>query len=431
MKKALVFILILTMTICNLVACDSNSKSDATPANSNASTFEESEKFYSPVIEIYKKMVKEVPEHSNEKTLDGTYADKFIYDEYEWSETLFDSVFLLCPRDLNGINANEIYGFGYDIKDLNQDGADELILVNKNEEVIAIFTHRDGEAILVESFHPRYRCRIGSNGLIYTRGSSGASYTVNKVCSLSPESKELITLEEHGSDGYDQATLKTKYYRLKNHEKTYMGEDEYLNLVNSEECVTLDDISQFDVLSFIPLYIDYSDISNLPEHYLNVIQGRDCFMLDDKEIYINEYSIPSLSYDVDSYSVVDMDGDGAVEVLLDSRMGDGDIIMLHYENGAVYGYSFGFRSMYNIMTDGSFYWTASTGRQYGSSRFSSISGGDYTYKELYRIEHSFDNHDIYKIFIENVEVTEEEFDEYEKSLCDEKITWYKINTRTN
>ena len=212
MKKALVFILILTMTIFSFVACDSNDKSDETPTDPNASTFKESEKFYSPVIELYKEMVKEVPEHSNEKTLDGTYAEKFRYDEYEWSETLFDSVFLLCPRELNGIDTNEIYGFGYDIKDLNQDGADELILVNKNEEIIAIFTQHNGKPVLVESFYHRYRCRIDSNGLIYTRGSSGASYTVNKVCSISAETKEFITLEEYGTDGYNNETLKTIYY---------------------------------------------------------------------------------------------------------------------------------------------------------------------------------------------------------------------------
>ena len=421
MKKIYVLALIFAMTISSFVACDLSDKRTETP------TFKENEKIYSPVIELYKEMVKEIPYYSNEKTLDGTYAKNFKYDEYEWSERLFDSVFLLCPRELDGIDSNEIYGFGYDIKDLNQDGEDELILVNKNEEIIAIFTQHNDKPVLVESFHHRYRCRIDKDGLIYTRDSNGASHTVNRVCSISAESKELVTLEEYGTDGYNEETLKTIYYRLVDGEKAYITEDEFLNFVNSDGCIVLEDISQFDVLSFNPLYIDYSDINNLPEHYLNVILGKDSFRLDGEEIYINQYSISSLSYDLDSYSVVDMDGDGTVEVLLDSRMGDGDVIMLHYEDEVVYGYSFGFRSMYNVMTDGSFYWNTSAGRQYGAARFSSIDGEGFNYKELYRIEHDAENHDNYKIFIENIDATQEEFDEYQKSLCNEKVTWYKIS----
>ncbi len=95
--------------------------------------------------------------------------------------------------------------------------------------------------------------------------------------------------------------------------------------------------------------VDYSDINNLPKHYLKVIQGKDNFTLMGEEININDYNLPSiglplLSFDSALYGVVDMDGDGNIEVLLSDAKG-GDILVLHYENETVYGYSFDFRSM--------------------------------------------------------------------------------------
>ena len=181
--------------------------------------------------------------------------------------------------------------------------------------------------------------------------------------------------------------------------------------------------------------VDYSDINNLPENYLSVIQGKDSFTLMGEEININDYNIhsiglPLLSFDSALYGVVDMDGDGNIEVLLSDAKG-GDILVLHLENEAVCGYSFDFRSMYHVMADGSFHWTASAGRKYGASRLSFIHENYCQITELYRVEHDYEDSESFKLFIADSEVTEEEYDEYIKSTSSEEITWYKLNVETN
>ena len=182
-------------------------------------------------------------------------------------------------------------------------------------------------------------------------------------------------------------------------------------------------------------HVDYSDINNLPENYLRVIQGNDSFILMGEEININDYNLPSiglplLSLDSALYGVVDMDGDGNIEILLSDAKG-GDILVLHYENEAVYGYSFDFRSMYHVKSDGSFHWTASAGRKYGASRLSFIHENYCQITELYRVEHDYEDAESYNLFIADAEVTEEEYDEYIKSTSSEEITWYKLKIEAN
>ena len=77
------------------------------------------------------------------------------------------------------------------------------------------------------------------------------------------------------------------------------------------------------------------------------------FVNDDGDM---EYTGPWDSEEAKSYSqfcVVDMDGDGAQELILEESQ-TGNRLLLHYEDGAVYGFVFPFRGMNGIKTDGSF-----------------------------------------------------------------------------
>jgi hypothetical protein len=65
---------------------------------------------------------------------------------------------------------------------------------------------------------------------------------------------------------------------------------------------------------------------------------------DNQEDYFNHFV------------VLDMDGDGIPELVL-HNMYNGDSLVLHYYNGAVYGKKYGYRAMRNLKMDGFFGWS--------------------------------------------------------------------------
>ena len=86
------------------------------------------------------------------------YDDYFIFEDdttHDLYNTIFSSALHLYPRDSSGINGNCYEQFGYTIKDLNQDGIDELILRLNNHVVIAIFTMVNNQPVLLDYYWNR------------------------------------------------------------------------------------------------------------------------------------------------------------------------------------------------------------------------------------------------------------------------------------
>ena len=103
------------------------------------------------------------------------------------------------------------------------------------------------------------------------------------------------------------------------------------------------------------------------------------------------------------FTLVDLDGDGIPEVVLEHN--PGAIRVLRYENGTVYGFSFDFRGMNGIKKDGSFDWSNSAfnsgiGRQ-------SFSETNTNTVHLAEISSEADDNTIYYIYY-NI-VTESQF----------------------
>lgn len=175
-------------------------------------------------------------------------------------------------------------------------------------------------------------------------------------------------------------------------------------------------------------YNDYSDFNNLPKNYLQVIKSEKSFLYMGEEVLIDNYKSPYLQEyltqcDNARYAVLDMDGDGNEELLISGWTSD--ILVLHDENGTIYGFDFTFRGMYNVKTDGSYYWNAKQGRTYGCSKLS-FKNGICSIVELYRAEHSADGNT--NFFVKGVKVAKDEFDSFYKSLSDvSNVIWYKLS----
>ena len=170
---------------------------------------------------------------------------------------------------------------------------------------------------------------------------------------------------------------------------------------------------------------DYSQISNLPDIYQQVLDNKKSFTLRGGEVFIDEYKSPYLqkqlsTCDCVEYAVLDMDGNGDVELLI--KGWSEDILVLHIENDVVYGYDFTFRGMYNVAEDGSFCWNTNAGNTYGVSKLI-FKNKECDIVEIYRVE----NDNTY--YVNNKEVNKEEFDLFITNRKNvNQITWYDIAT---
>ena len=171
--------------------------------------------------------------------------------------------------------------------------------------------------------------------------------------------------------------------------------------------------------------IDYSQISNLPYIYQQVLDNKKSFILYGDEMFIDEYKSPYLQKQLSTcnhveYSILDMDGNGDVELLI--KGWTEDILVLHIENDIVYGYDFTFRGMYNVEEDGSFCWNNNAGNSYGVSKLV-FKNQECNIVEIYRVE----NDNTY--YVNNKEVSKEEFDLLITNRENvNQITWYDMAT---
>ena len=106
------------------------------------------------------------------------------------------------------------------------------------------------------------------------------------------------------------------------------------------------------------------------------------------------------------YAYTDMDNDSINELVIDC----GDTLLLRYYEGTVYVYSFTFRNLYYLNTDGSHSWNH-TGQdfEYGEKQIY-FEGAELKAKELYRIVNDGEPNAEY--YVEGKPVTQEELQKY-------------------
>ena len=157
------------------------------------------------------------------------------------------------------------------------------------------------------------------------------------------------------------------------------------------------------------------DSLQIPEYYRAVLSNRAKLCdIDGYFSYLNQSG---------ELAVIDVDGDGEVEVLI--RNSYGTTFLRHY-NGIVYGYNFSVQSMYRLNTDGTYYWNTNAGNTYGCDLLR-FDGKTFVSKELHRIEN--DGTEQAKFFIDGVEVTEKVFQDYvTKQEQKNEVTWHRMES---
>ena len=150
------------------------------------------------------------------------------------------------------------------------------------------------------------------------------------------------------------------------------------------------------------------------EAFEAAIAGDVCVIdRDQGEIKLEDCRFPSDNVKLSDceilYKVIlDMDGDGTVEYVIQSEAKDH--IVLRYYQGNVYSYSFDSYQFYNLNTDGSFYWIdpiRSENRFRGLSQLV-FDGVAVSFKEIYRITPP-DGEEAREYYVDGKLVTREEF----------------------
>lgn len=421
MKKYIALLLCLIM-ILSLFSCDKkNEKENNDPYTQNENeitqnTSKSSDNAdYQPLLRVYRRIVNSYPiVNQNPRALAYELG---IQDENEEEAflRLYSSVHLFYPGRGQEDSLSPHYKLqcGYTQKDLDGDGVDELVLMNSEYYVMAIFSYADGKPVLLGNYWERNSCWIDGDGRIHNNGSGGADYSTNAIYKIADGGESLELVAEFGTNGHEWIgeVAYTKYYKVVDGEKVSITEGEcaalaeqygeYLGSVAGAEAT-----KEHSGLTFTSLYTEAEIAMEMYEAVLN--DQIKVYKADSEEYhYLKDCRTPYngillRNCDELGYSYTDLDGDSVKELIIDCS----DTLILRYYEGIVYLYPFTFRQLYNLKTDGSYAWNH-TGQdfEYGEDQIY-FEGAELKSKELWRIVNDGEPNAEY--YIDGKKVTQQE-----------------------
>ena len=314
---------------------------------------------YGDVIALYRKVIDACSIYDEENS-DSFYAEKYGITDPQ--EKKFFSTFLYQAYIHHAGNGKKdcfspIYNltWGYAEKDLNDDGADELILLNEEYTIIAIFSYVDGKPTVIgglnESFpHQRPTLEnswIDGDGYIYQYAGLGFEHKTKYKVAQDGTSLEIIADYWQVKRGEYEPEIRTvtDYYMLMGDEEIEITESEYKALDDQHgkylgQYAGKDVTAEYAGLTFIPLFSEAELLQSIYESVLNtqtkvyeVATGEFKFLKDVRTPYEQ-----TLLADVTDllYGFADLDGDGVDELVLNY----GDQFILRYNNRRVSLYAF-------------------------------------------------------------------------------------------
>ncbi len=167
---------------------------------------------YDAIIKTFGLMLSEAAggKFTRSKWIAGDYDEGMRFNS-EADFVIYNRIFAACAL-VPSSNAK----FGFARADLNKDGIQELILLDSNYAVLAIFTELDGSPALLDSYTDVRRAFIDADGRIHVKvgiiegNESNSEYFVYEI-----NGTELKCLTAIGVE-YDSSDLVERYYKLEN-----------------------------------------------------------------------------------------------------------------------------------------------------------------------------------------------------------------------
>lgn len=197
---------------------------------------------YDSIIKTFGIMHSEVAAGKFEKTYwsSGRYDSMMLFkteeDYYVYNKLLAACVLIKTPLESDT--------FGFAKRDLNGDGKDELILLEGTKfNVLAIFTEKDGKAVLLDTYTDIRQAFIDANGYIHVKQgiipgyykeakkngvvtvTQDSTYTVYEITD-GKLTEILIIGEEYRKVGYTSAEA-YKWYKIENGVRTEITKEDF------------------------------------------------------------------------------------------------------------------------------------------------------------------------------------------------------------
>ena len=356
MKKIVVFLMCLMMVL-SISSCHTNEQESEAPSSSDETPIYV-ETDYGDVIDLYRKVIDACSIYDKENS-DSFYAEKYGITDPQ--EQKFFGAFRYGAYIHHAGNGKKdcfspIYKltWGYAKKDLNGDGADELILLNEDDTIIAIFSYVDGKPTVIGGLNYGFPYErpsledawIDGDGYIYRSASSGFEHKRKYRVAQGGASLETVAdyWQVKRAEYEPEYHVVTEYYMLMGDEEIEITESEYKALDDQHgkylgQYAGKDVTAEYAGLTFIPLFSEAELLPSIYESVLNtktkvyeVATGEFKFLKDVRTPYEQ-----TLLADVTNlrYGFADFDGDGIDELVIDY----GDRFILQYNNRMVYLYT--------------------------------------------------------------------------------------------
>lgn len=134
---------------------------------------------YDAILSAYKTIVEHFSDYTESAWADGEFDDMFTFPDNETYDAFhcifYGGVRVMPHESFFGTKyaKNGNFAYGYDKKDLNGDGVEELILMTDRYEIVAIFTLRQGKAVPLGDLCSAW---IDENGRIHLRRYTGGTF---------------------------------------------------------------------------------------------------------------------------------------------------------------------------------------------------------------------------------------------------------------
>ncbi len=409
---------------------DTNDINNDTPKNEITNTTSVN---YVSVLEVYRLIVEKF--HIVNQNPRAVAAELGIQDEAEIEAfvNLYSSIHLFYPGigQEDSVSPHHKLGCGYSVKDLNGDGVDELVLMNKDYYIMAIFSYSNEKPVLLGNYWERNSCWIDGDGLLHNNGSSGADRSTSAIYKIADGGESLELISEFGTNGHEWVddVAYTKYYKVVGSEKVSIIESEYNALVEQYgkylgSVASAETTKEYSGLTFTSLYTKAEIAMEMYEAVLkNEIKVYETdieeynYLKDCKTPYNR---IPLCELERLRYAYMDVDGDSVNELVIDC----GDTLILRYYEGTVYIYSFIFRNLYYLNTDGSYSWNhTGTDFEYGENQIY-FEGSALKTREIWRIVN--DGEPDAEYYIGDKQVTQEEILTYFENSSETRIEFLPL-----
>ena len=287
----LCFLMILSLFSCRNKSIEGINYTSDNSTSSNASdnpTDNNTSANYDSVLRVYRRIVDSYPiVNQNPRAL---AAELGIQGEEntEIFVDLYSSVMMFYSGrgESDGESPHYKLGYGYAVKDLNGDGVDELILLNEDYTIIAIYSYADGKPTVIGGLNESYPYQrpllddawIDGDGYIYTTGPRAFEHKSKYRVAQDGASLETVAnywLVER-MEYEPEAHVVTKYYMLMGDEEIEITESEYKALDDQHgkylgQYAGKEVTAEYAGLTFIPLF---SEAELLPSIYESVLNTK-------------------------------------------------------------------------------------------------------------------------------------------------------------